>query len=264
MHWIPGLIQSLGARGIKHVLSLGRLGVFLLYTLRGLFIPPGKLRPIIKQIEFIGSRSFIVIGFTATFTGMVLGLQGYYTLTRFGAEGFLGSAVALGLIRELGPVLTALMVTGRAGSAITAELGIMRIEEQIDALECMAIDPYSYLITPKFVACLIALPLLAAFCDVVGILGGYVVGVELLGVSRGAFWAGIYSSVLWKDVYMGIIKSVCFSVLIIWICTYKGFYAGMDQGSFGPEQVSHATTNAVVISSISVLVCDYIITSILI
>jgi phospholipid/cholesterol/gamma-HCH transport system permease protein len=156
------------------------------------------------------------------------------------------------------------MVTGRAGSAIAAEIGIMRIEEQIDALECMAIDPYAYLITPKFLAFLISLPLLTAICDVVGIFGGYLVGVKLLGGSEGAFWDSIKASVVWSDVYMGIIKSFCFNVLIVWICTYKGFYAGVDEGSFGPEQVSRATTDAVVISSISVLICDYVITSIMI
>lgn len=257
------IIRSLGAFGLRQMLDVGRLGVFFLYAMRGIFVAPGKFMPVVKHIEFIGTKSFFVIGFTAAFTGMVLGLQGYYTLSKFGSEGLLGSAVALSIIRELGPVLTALMVTGRAGSAITAEIGIMRIEEQIDALECMAIDPYSYLITPRFIACVIALPLLTAFGDVVGILGGYVIGVQLLSVSAGAFWDGVNTSVVWKDVYMGIIKSLCFSVLIIWICTYKGFYSGVDEGSFGPEQVSRATTDAVVISSISVLVSDYVITSIL-
>lgn len=258
-----GLIQSIGAFGVRQILGAGRLGLFLLFTIRGIFLAPGKFWPIVKQIEFIGTKSFLVIGFTAAFTGMVLALQGYYTLSMFGSEGLLGSAVAISLIRELGPVLSALMVTGRAGSAIAAEIGIMRIEEQIDALECMAIDPYSYLIVPKFAASIIALPLLTAFCNVVGILGGYLVGVELLGVGAGSFWSGVNASVEWKDIYMGIIKSVCFSVLIIWICTYKGFYAGVDEGSFGPEEVSRATTNAVVLSSISVLISDYVITSIL-
>ena len=134
----------------------------------------------------------MVIGFTAAFTGMVLALQGYHTLTRFGSEGWLGSAVGLSLIRELGPVLTALMVTGRAGSAIAAEIGIMRIEEQIDALECMAIDPFSYIILPRFIAIVIALPLLTAFCDVIGILGGYFIGVGLLGVNAGLFGTELF------------------------------------------------------------------------
>ena len=180
-------IQSLGAYALRQVFSAGRLGLFFAYTIRGIMLPPGKFWPTVKQIEFIGTKSFVVIGFTAAFTGMVLALQGYHTLTRFGSEGWLGSAVGLSLIRELGPVLTALMVTGRAGSAIAAEIGIMRIEEQIDALECMAIDPFSYLISPRFIASVIALPLLTAFCDVIGILGGYFIGVGLLGVNAGSF-----------------------------------------------------------------------------
>lgn len=257
------LIASLGAFTLREVSSAGRMGVFLLYTLRGIFLRPGKFWPTVKQIEFIGARSFVVIGFTAASTGMVLGLQGYYTLARFGSEGWLGSAVVITLVRELGPVLSAIMVTARAGSAIAAEIGIMRIEEQIDALECMAIDPFSYLIAPKFLASVISLPLLTAFCDVLGILGGYLIGVHLLGVNEGAYWWGVRTGVFWEDIYMGIIKSLCFSVLTIWVCTYKGFYAGVDQGSFGPEEVSHATTSAVVISCIGILICDYVITSIL-
>ncbi len=256
-------IQLLGAYALRQVISAGRMGLFFAYTIRGIFLPPGKFWPTVKQIEFIGTKSFVVIGFTAAFTGMVLALQGYHTLTKFGSEGWLGSAVGLSLVRELGPVLTALMVTGRAGSAMAAEIGLMRIEEQIDALQCMAIDPFSYLITPRFIASVIALPLLTAFCDVIGILGGYFIGVGLLGVNAGAFWDGIISSVDWSDLYMGLVKSACFSVLIVWVCTYKGFYAGVDQGSFGPEQVGRATTDAVVISSIAVLIGDYVITSIM-
>ncbi|MDR3568315.1 MAG: ABC transporter permease [Syntrophobacteraceae bacterium] len=256
-------VRSLGAYALRQVYSAGRLGMFFVYTVRGLIRPPGKFRPTVKQIQFIGAKSIAVIGFTAAFTGMVLALQGYHTLTRFGAEGWLGSAVGLSLVRELGPVLSALMVTGRAGSAMAAEIGIMRIEEQIDALECMAIDPFSYLATPRLLACVISLPLLTSFCDALGILGGYLIGVGLLGVSSGAFWSGLTSSVDWGDLYMGLIKSVCFSVLIAWISTYKGYYAGVDEGAFGPEQVGRATTEAVVISSIAVLICDYVITSIL-
>lgn len=258
------LIQSLGAFALDQIAGLGRMGKFLTCMLRGLGRPPGKFRHVMKQIEFIGSKSLFVIGFTAAFSGMVLGLQGYYTLSKFGSEGLLGSAVALSILRELGPVLSALMVTGRAGSAMCAEIGVMRIDEQIDALECMAIDPHSYLTTPKLLACLIALPLLTCFFDVVGIYGGYLVGVELLGVSPGAYFEGIRTSVIWDDVYMGLIKSLCFAVLIIWICTYKGYYAGVGEGNFGPEEVGRATTNAVVNSSVAILVSDYIVTSILI
>lgn len=257
-------VESLGAFALKQIWGAGRLGVFFLYTLRGIFRPPRKFWPVMKQIEFIGTKSFVVIGFTAAFTGMVLALQGYYTLARFGSEGLLGAAVTLSLIRELGPVLSAIMVTARAGSAIAAEIGIMRTEEQIDALECMAINPHSYLIAPKFLASVISLPLLTAFCDVVGIIGGSLVGVYLLGVNPGSFWWGVTSSVEWDDIYLGIVKSFSFSLLMIWVCTYKGFYAGVDEGSFGPEAVSLATTNAVVISCIGILITDYVITSIMI
>jgi phospholipid/cholesterol/gamma-HCH transport system permease protein len=258
------LIQALGRFAISHVSRLGRMGVFLCYTLRGLSGLHRKILFTFKQVQFVGSKSLFVISFVAGFSGMVLGLQGYYTLARFGAKGMLGGAVALTLIRELGPVLAALMVAGRAGSAMCAELGIMRIEEQVDALECMAIDPYAYLITPRLVACLISLPLLTALFDVVGIFGGYLVGVGLLGANAGAFMSGMQKIVMWNDVYMGIVKSLCFAVLIIWICTYKGFYAGVDKGSYGPEDVSRATTEAVVLSSVAILVADYVATSFLI
>jgi len=257
------LIESLGAYAFSRVFSAGRLGLFFVYAIRGIFLPPRKFWSTVKQIQFIGAKSLVVIGFTAAFTGMVLALQGYHTLSKFGSEGWLGSAIGLSLIRELGPVLSALMVSGRAGSAMAAEIGIMRIEEQIDALECMAIDPFSYLISPRFIASIIALPLLTAFNDVIGILGGYVIGVGLLGVSGGAFWDGLTPSVDWSDLYMGLVKSACFSVLIALVCTYKGFYAGVDEGHFGPEQVGRATTEAVVISSIAVLISDYVITSIM-
>jgi phospholipid/cholesterol/gamma-HCH transport system permease protein len=256
-------VRSLGAYALRQVNFVGRLGMFFVYTLRGLFRPPGKFWPTVKQIQFIGTKSLAVIGFTAAFTGMVLALQGYHTLSKFGAEGWLGSAVGLSLVRELGPVLSALMVTGRAGSAMAAELGIMRIEEQIDALECMAIDPYSYLSLPRLLGAIISLPLLTCFCDAVGILGGYVVGVGLLHTNGGAFWSSLTSSVDWGDLRMGLIKSACFSVLIALICVYKGFYAGVDEGAFGPEQVGRATTDAVVIASIAVLISDYVITSIM-
>ncbi len=260
IHWI----RKLGAFAIEQVAFLGRCGLFLWLVLRGIGRPPGKTWFVLQQIRFVGSKSLFVIGFTAAFTGMVLGLQGFYTLSKFGSEGLLGSAVALSIIRELGPVLSALMVTGRAGSAMCAEIGIMRIDEQIDALECMAVDPHSYLVTPRLLACLIALPLLTSFFDVVGMVRGYLVGVELLGVNPGSYLDGIHSSVEWEDVFMGFVKSLVFSVLIIWICTYKGYFAGYDEGAYGPEQVSRATTNAVVLASVAILVSDYVVTSILI
>ncbi|HWI39855.1 MAG TPA: ABC transporter permease, partial [Verrucomicrobiae bacterium] len=166
------LVEALGAQGIRGVRSLGRMFLFLFYAFWMIVRAPGKPIHIIKQINFIGAKSFFVIFLTAAFTGMVLALQGYYTLSKFGSEGMLGSAVALSLLRELGPVLAALMVTGRAGSAMAAEIGIMKITEQIDALETMALEPFKYLISPKILGALVALPLLCAIFDVVGIFGG--------------------------------------------------------------------------------------------
>ncbi len=259
------LFEKLGDFVLYHLNQTGRMGIFLFYSLTSIFKPPYKLFPIIKQLYVIGSLSMFVIIFTGAFTGMVLGLQGYHTLNKVGAEAWLGSMVALGLIRELGPVMAALMVTGRAGSAICAEIGIMRISEQIDALDCMAIDPHKYIIAPKFVAGIIAMPLLTAVFDVVGIFGGYLVGVEMLGASKGAYFSSIYSNVEFIDVYMGIVKSLCFGLLIVWISASKGYFVHMERNaSFGAEGVSRVTTNAVVLSSVSILVFDFFLTSVLI
>ncbi|MBN2332921.1 MAG: ABC transporter permease [Deltaproteobacteria bacterium] len=256
-------LETLGARGIVFVQDFGRAGVFLFWSLVGIFRPPFKLAPIVKQVYVIGATSFTVIFFTGAFVGMVLGLQGHYTLRMFGAEGALGSAVALSLIRELGPVLTGLMVTGRVGSAICAEVGIMRISEQIDALECMAIDPYRFLISPKVVASIISLPLLTAIFNIVGLVGGFLVGVRLLGGSEGAYLATMKSAVLAADIRMCFIKSICFAILIVWISADRGFWVHKNKDGFGAEGVSRATTHAVVISSVAILLADYIITSIL-
>ncbi len=256
--------EKLGADVLYQVNQIGRMGIFLFYSVISMVMPPYKVFPLIRQIYHIGARSVFVILFTGVFTGMVLGLQGYNTLSKFGAEGLLGTAVALSLIRELGPVMAALMVTGRAGSAICAEIGIMRISEQIDALECMAIDPHKYVVAPKFIAGIISLPLLTALFNVIGILGGYVVGVGLLGINEGAYFSSMYSDVEFGDVYMGFIKSICFGVLIIWICASKGYFVHLTKGGgFGAEGVSSVTTNAVVMSSVSILLFDYFLTSVL-
>ncbi len=259
------LFEKLGAIFFYYVNQAGRMGIFLFFSLLSIFKPPYKIFPIIKQIYIIGALSIFVILFTGLFTGMVLGLQGYNTLRKFGAEGLLGSAVALSLIRELGPVLTALMVTGRAGSAICAEIGIMRNSEQIDALECMAIDPHKYIMAPKFVAGIISLPLLTAIFNVVGILGGYIIGVGLLGTSKGTYFSSMYKDVGFEDIYMGLVKSLCFGLLIVWICSSKGYFLHLTRGGgFGAEGVSRATTSAVVLSSVTILVFDYFLTSVLI
>ena len=251
-------LLTIGRASLRVLAEMGRMAIFLGSAAFWAVVPPYKVRRILKQIHFVGVKSGLVIVLTATFTGMVLSLQGYYTLRKFGSDAFLGPAVALALIRELGPVLSALMVTGRAGSAIAAEIGIMRITEQIDALSAMALNPMKYLVVPQVVAGLVAMPLLTAIFDVVGIYGGYLVGVELLGVSSGTYLGEMRQSVDMRDINGGFVKSIVFGVLVTWICSYKGYYTG-----YGAEGVSKATTEAVVLASVLVLVADYVLTSFL-
>ena len=201
-----GPLAGLGRLGyltLDSLTDLGRMGFFLFWALVGMFRLPFRLGEVLRQLRFVGAGSLGVIFFTSLSTGMVLGLQGYNALHRFGADGMLGTIVALSLIMELGPTLTAIMVAGRAGSAMCAELGIMRISEQLDALDCMAIDPFRYLISPKFLAMIISMPLLTAVFDVVGIFGGYVVGVDMMGANSGSFMAGMAHSVTNADIRMG-------------------------------------------------------------
>lgn len=231
---------------------------FLTTAFFWVLFPPYLLRRIVKQINFIGVKTTLVIILTGSFTGMVLALQTYYALVKFGAETSLGPVVALSLIRELGPVIAALMVAGRAGSALTAEIGIMRISEQIDALDAMALNPYKYLIIPNLLAGIISLPLLNAIFVVVGVWGGYAVGVGLTGVSSGTYFGGIRDFVDAKDILEGLYKSLSFGMLITWISCYKGYFTG-----YGAEGVSKATTQAVVLSSVTILIWDYFMTSIL-
>jgi len=260
LDWIAGLLRRLGAEVLKIILRTGRMGIFLVKTFSYSVTPPVKLSLLIKQIQFIGFQSITVIFLTGAFTGMVLSYQGYNTLSRFGSEAFLGPMVGLALIKEMGPVISALMVTGRAGSSVTAEIGIMRISEQIDALELMGLNPYRYLVVPNFLAALISVPLLTAIFDVVGIFGGYLIGVRLLGVGSGVYFGEMVSYVEMKDVVEGIFKSLNFGAIIAWVCCFKGYYTGYYTG-FGAEGVSKATTQAVVLSSVLILVWDYFITS---
>jgi phospholipid/cholesterol/gamma-HCH transport system permease protein len=250
------MIRQLGAYTLYALRSIGGMGIFLARASYYTLTPPLKVSWVVRQIWFIGFQSTLVIFLTGAFTGMVLGLQGFYTLNRFGSAALLGPMVALSLIRELGPVLSALMVTGRAGSAITAEIGIMRISEQIDAIELMGLNPQRYLVVPKLLAGLITLPLLTAIFDVVGIFGGYVVGGKLLGLGRGTYFGEMANYIDMQDILEGIYKSLTFGVLITWVCSYKGYHSG-----FGAEGVSKATTQAVVLSSVLVLFWDYIMTS---
>ena len=204
------------------LIRLGVAGIFLYETIQSLFIPPYSLNLLLKQILFVGARSILVIIIAGLFVGMVIALQFYDTLVRFGSVSLLGSAVGLSLIRELGPVLTALMVIGRTGSAMCAEIGIMRVDNQIDALECMAIDPYRYLISPRILAGVFCVPILTAIFIVVGIFGGYFVGVILFDVSAGSYFQNMNDTVLNRDLLMGFIKSIIFGLLIVWISCEKG------------------------------------------
>ncbi len=258
-------LQKSGATALYHLQDWGRMGIFLIAALRGCFARPFRWRELLRQVRIVGLNSLPLILFIGLFTGMVLGLQGYYTLRRVGSESILGMLVALSLIKELGPVLAALMVTGRAGSAMCAELGIMRHSEQFDALECMAIDPFRYLISPKFIATIISVPLLTLIFNVVGIWGGYISGVLLLGVNPGAYMNGIVSGVTSSDITLGIQKSYAFALLVVWICAGRGYYVhAIKNGGFGAEGVSRVTTQAVVYTSIAILLWDYILTAVLI
>lgn len=249
---------------VVRVATLGRLGLFLVEVAIHVARPWRQWRATLKQLHFIGARSLTVIAVAGGFVGMVVALQFYDTLVRFGSVSLLGAAVGLSLIRELAPVLTALIVIGRAGSAMCAEIGIMRSDNQIDAVECMAIDPYAYLIAPRFIATLIAVPLLTAIFNVIGIVGGWFIGVVIFGLSEGAYFVGISDSVVWDDVLMDLVKAVSFALIIVWICTGRGFLLHLDyRPAFGAEGVSRTTTDAVVAASIAVLFADYIISALM-
>ena len=247
----------MGSGLVAGVGRLGRAGVFLSQTLLYCLTPPVQGERVLRQTWFIGWKSLLVIGMTGTFTGMVVALQGYPALRRVGSEALLGPMVALSLVRELGPVLAALMVTGRAGSAIAAEIGIMRTTEQIDALELMGLNPLRYVVVPNVLASILALPVLTVVFDVIGILGGYLVGVRLLGLSGGTYFGEMSNYVELKDILGGIYKALTFGLLIGWVCCYKGYHS-----RFGAEGVSAATTQAVVNASVLILVCDYFVTTV--
>ncbi len=257
------LITTLGAWTMNLAARAGAMFLFMLDGFYHVFTTPRLFGKVMRQLFVMGYKSMVVIALIGLFTGMVLGLQGYYLLVKFGSEGFLGAAVSLTLIRELGPVLTAIMLIGRAGSAMTAEIGVMRITDQIDALEVMDIPAMGYLIAPRFVAALVIFPLLTAFFDVVGIWGGYLTGVQLLGISEGIYFARIESSIMGMDVAEGFIKSIVFALIVVLVCCYQGYTTHLRSDGKGPEAVANATTSAVVMACVLVLIADYIVTSFL-
>jgi phospholipid/cholesterol/gamma-HCH transport system permease protein len=237
---------------------MGKLLLLFLEAIIWLFRPPFRFRLFVKQLEFVGVNSLFVVLLTGLFTGMVLALQTYYAFRLFSAESLVGATVALSMTRELGPVITALMVTGRAGSAIAAEIGTMRVTEQIDALTVMAISPVQYLVVPRILAGVIMLPLLTILSDFVGIVGGYLVGVKILGINSGLFINKIYEYVDVDDLYNGLIKAAFFGLILTLVGCYKGFYT---RG--GAEGVGKSTTQSVVLASVLILMFDYVLTALM-
>ena len=256
-------VQTLGVKSISFTSRMGVWGIFLARSFYSIFIYPFRFYFIAQEIRIIGFESLSIIIFTGFFTGMVLGVEGYHTLVRFASEGALGSGVGYSLLAELGPALSALLLTGRAGSALCAQIGIMRNSEQIDALECMAIDVYHYLISPKLAAGIISLPLLTFIFCLSGIAGGYLAGCVILGVNTGSYFNSMMATVDYELLRMCFMKAVCFAVLVISICSFEGFWVHTrkEKGALG---VSNATTRGVVISSVSVLLSNYILTTMLI
>jgi phospholipid/cholesterol/gamma-HCH transport system permease protein len=251
-------IAALGNRIIEGVAALGNFVIFLATAIAYALTPPYKPRLLLRQIRSIGAESLFLVGLIGLFTGMVLGLQGYNTLRRFGSEGALGTVVALVLVRELGPVLAALMVTARAGSAMAAEIGSMQATEQIDALAVMAISPVQYLVSPRVLAGIVSFPLLTSIFDVIGIIGGWAIGVGLMGAPSGPFFNGIAQNMGSHDIAIGLYKALVFGLVVMWVCCYKGYHAArMATG------VSRATTDAVVLSSVMILAWDYFMTAVL-
>ena len=252
----------IGRKVISWVNNLGAASIFLYLALLQTFRRK-QLSKTIEQVYFIGARSLTIIMLVSLFTGMVLGLQAYHALSKFGAQGAVGSLVALSLIMELGPVLTAIMITARAGSAIAAEIGIQRISEQIDALHTMHINPLRYVVSPKITAAIISFPLLTAVSDLVGIFGGYISGVVLLGLNGSVYWNSVQTYVAMSDITNGFTKSLVFAVIVATVCCYQGYFAHMRKDSHGAQAVGLATTSAVVVSCVLILISDYVVTSLL-
>jgi phospholipid/cholesterol/gamma-HCH transport system permease protein len=250
-------VRDLGALTLRFVDDLGRLAVFGGQVLRAAVVPPVRLRAFVDEMYKLGVLSIVIITVCGLAVGMVLGLQGYNTLARFGATNSLGAVVGLSLIRELGPVLTALLAIGRAGSATTAEIGTMVATEQLDGLRMMSIDPVHFIVMPRAAAMMVVMPLLSALFIVMGLFGGYLVGVGLMGVDGGAYLSSLESSVDFNDDVLGsLVKGLVFGVLAGLVATYRGYTSAPTSAG-----VSAATTSTVVVGSVTVLLVDYVITA---
>ena len=253
------VVSSIGFSVRQQLMHLGhstRLFIRLIATSGNAL---GRFGLVRDQILFLGNYSLALIGVSGLFVGFVLGLQGYYTLQRFGAADTLGLLVTLSLVRELGPVVTALLFAGRAGTALTAEIGLMKAGEQLSAMEMMAVDPVQRILAPRFWGGIIAMPLLAAVFSAVGVMGGWFVGVVMIGVDAGSFWSQMQSGVdVWRDVGNGVIKSFVFGITVTFVALYQGFEAQPT-----PEGVSRATTRTVVVASLAVLGLDFLLTTLM-
>lgn len=255
-------LNTIGGKSMGLIQRLGQILLFLIASILGIFHRK-QVGNTLRHIYFIGVRSTSIVMLVGLFTGMVLGLQLTYTLVKFGSQGVLGSALGLTLVRELGPVLTAIMITARAGSAMATEIGIQRITEQIDALFTMGVNPLRYLVSPRVCASIITFPILTALFDLMGFFGGYLTGVLLLGLDPGAYFYRIQSSITLNDINGGSIKAMVFAVIVSTACCFNGYYTHLRKDSFGAKAVGLSTTSAVVASSVLILVSDYVVTSFL-
>ncbi|MGI5308003.1 lipid asymmetry maintenance ABC transporter permease subunit MlaE [Rheinheimera sp. WS51] len=256
---IVNKVQQLGRSAISTIAGFGKAGTMLFSALIGKPDFRRNFPLLLRQLYVVGVLSLLIIVVSGLFIGMVLALQGYTVLVKFGAEQMLGPLVALSLLRELGPVVTALLFAGRAGSALTAEIGLMKATEQLSSLEMMAVDPLRRVIAPRFWAGVISMPLLALIFNAVGILGGHLVGVDWLGVDGGGYWSAMQANVdLYQDILNGVIKSFVFAIIVVWIALHKGYDAIPTS-----EGISRATTETVVTASLTVLAFDFILTAIM-
>ncbi len=256
---IVNFLRAIGGFLREQVESVGAATRWFFNLIR--MLPGAMRRPglISEQIHFIGNYSLVIIVVSGLFVGMVLGLQGYYTLNKYGSEQALGLLVALSLTRELGPVVTALLFAGRAGTSLTAEIGLMKAGEQLSAMEMMAVNPIQRILAPRFWAGIIAMPVLATVFSAVGVMGGYLVGVQMIGVDEGSFWSQMQDGVdIWNDIANGVIKSFVFGIIVTFTALYQGYHAQPT-----PEDVSRATTRTVVIASLSVWLFDFILTALM-
>lgn len=257
MNFMWELITALGNFVITQIRGIGKLTLFSLQVLQRIPASLSRFYLVVQQVHFIGNYSLVIISVSGLFVGFVLGLQGYYTLVRYGSEQALGVLVALSLMRELGPVVTALLFAGRAGTSLTAEIGLMRAGEQLAAMEMMGVDPVRRIIVPRFLGTVISMPILALIFSAIGVIGAWIVGVELIGCDNGAFWSQMQDGVdVYNDVLNGVFKSFVFGIAVGLIALFQGFNSRPT-----PDGVSRATTRTVVVSSLLVLGLDFIMTA---